>query len=446
MRPTPELISEIYTACYCEWDITKKKLLDGCGHESVDNVIREHCKDLVLSDEQLREVMSKLLLAINKGLDKNTNKEAVVKCFPTYVQDLPNGKEKGKFLALDLGGTNFRVLIIYLEENHFKMESKVYSIPQDIMTGSGTQVSILIGLSPTPGVGNPAPAGLFSCARGGLMEKVFPIAKNPDCYDVQIEVCAILNDTTGCLMSCAWKNRNCRVGIICGTGCNACYVERCDNVGTFDNESGKPYVIINTEWGAMGDGGALDFILTPYDREVDAASVHPGKQTFEKMISGMYMGEIVRLALQKFTKQGLLFNGQGSDQLFTREAFLTKYVSEIESEPKGTHTICLSVLAGLGLPHASEQDAINVRYVCECVSRRAAHLVSAGAACLINKMDFEHVTVAVDGSVYRFHPHFHDLMMEKIGQLISKNIQVRNQACREAAHERGEFETPPCLY
>ncbi|KAI5705626.1 hypothetical protein M8J76_009750 [Diaphorina citri] len=38
MRPTPELISEIYTACYCEWDITKKKLLDGCGHESVDNV------------------------------------------------------------------------------------------------------------------------------------------------------------------------------------------------------------------------------------------------------------------------------------------------------------------------------------------------------------------------------------------------------------------------
>ncbi|KAI5705998.1 hypothetical protein M8J75_003879 [Diaphorina citri] len=65
-------------------------------------------------------------------------------------------------------------------------------------------------------------------------------------------------------------------------------------------------------------------------------------------------------------------------------------------EPKGTHTICLSVLAGLGLPHASEQDAINVRYVCECVSRRAAHLVSAGAACLINKMDFEHVTVAYD--------------------------------------------------
>ena len=28
--------------------------------------------------------------------------------------------------------------------------------------------------------------------------------------DVNIEVCAILNDTTGCLMSCAWKNPKCR--------------------------------------------------------------------------------------------------------------------------------------------------------------------------------------------------------------------------------------------
>ena len=30
--------------------------------------------------------------------------------------------------------------------------------------------------------------------------------------DVKIEVCAILNDTTGCLMSCAWKEDKCRIG------------------------------------------------------------------------------------------------------------------------------------------------------------------------------------------------------------------------------------------
>ena len=30
-----------------------------------------------------------------------------------------------------------------------------------------------------------------------------------------------------------------------------------------------------------------------FDPKVDASSLNPGKQTFEKMISGMYMGELV---------------------------------------------------------------------------------------------------------------------------------------------------------
>lgn len=82
------------------------------------------------------------------------------------------------------------------------------------------------------------------------------------------------------------------------------------------------------------------------------------------------------------------------------------------------------MLGELGLAHASEQDCANVRYICECVSRRAAHLVSAGIAVLINKMKEPSLTVGVDGSVYRFHPHFHDLMVEKIKQFILPGIKV----------------------
>lgn len=49
--------------------------------------------------------------------------------------------ERGKFLALDLGGTNFRVLMITLGENHeFGMVSKIYAIAESIMTGSGEQL------------------------------------------------------------------------------------------------------------------------------------------------------------------------------------------------------------------------------------------------------------------------------------------------------------------
>lgn len=66
------------------------------------------------------------------------------------------------------------------------------------------------------------------------------------------------------------------------------------------------------------------------------------------MISGMYLGELVRLALAKFTEMGLLFGGRGSDLLFQRGSFYTKYVSEIESDKAGDFTSCMEVLEELG--------------------------------------------------------------------------------------------------
>lgn len=54
--------------------------------------------------------------------------------------------EVGDFLALDLGGTNFRVMLVKVgedEERSFKLETKhqMYSIPEDAMTGTAKMVS-----------------------------------------------------------------------------------------------------------------------------------------------------------------------------------------------------------------------------------------------------------------------------------------------------------------
>lgn len=51
--------------------------------------------------------------------------------------------EHGEFLALDLGGTNFRVLRVRVTDNGLQkveMENQIYAIPEDLMRGSGTQV------------------------------------------------------------------------------------------------------------------------------------------------------------------------------------------------------------------------------------------------------------------------------------------------------------------
>ena len=52
--------------------------------------------------------------------------------------------EEGEFLALDLGGTNFRVLLVRLKnDNEVKMESETYLIDQELMVGKGENVNII---------------------------------------------------------------------------------------------------------------------------------------------------------------------------------------------------------------------------------------------------------------------------------------------------------------
>ncbi|CAK9795727.1 Hexokinase type 2 [Anthophora plagiata] len=386
-----------------KWDYRGEKW------EQIDQKIRDICKDLILSDDQLRMVMQRLSDEIQKGLSKDTHKTAIVKCFTTYVQDLPNGTEKGNFLALDLGGTNFRVLLITLDGQNFDMKSKIFAIPESLMLGTGTQLFDHIAQCLAHFVKDlnlqdqVLPLGFtfsFPLTQDGLTKgylvrwtKGFNCSGvvNKDVValledaiarrkDVKIDVCAILNDTTGTLMSCAWKNRNCRIGLIVGTGTNACYVEKTENVqcaipGSYSQQ--KPHMLINTEWGAFGEGGVLDFVTTEFDRDIDENSINPSKQLFEKMISGMYMGELTRLVLEKVVNAGLLFGGKCPSDLKKRGKFFTKYVSEIENDAKGKYTNCREVLAELGVRNVSDQDCENVR----------------------------------------FHPYFHDLMTEKINQL-----------------------------
>ena len=37
-------------------------------------------------------------------------------------------------------------------------------------------------------------------------------------------------------------------------------------------------MIVNTEWGAFGENGTIDFIRTIYDNEIDQTSINVGKQ------------------------------------------------------------------------------------------------------------------------------------------------------------------------
>jgi hexokinase len=58
-------------------------------------------------------------------------------------------------------------------------------------------------------------------------------------------VLALVNDTVGTLMACAYNDQNTRIGLILGTGSNACYVEDLENVKTWDEDTNEPKQVIS---------------------------------------------------------------------------------------------------------------------------------------------------------------------------------------------------------
>jgi len=417
--------------------------------------IEEILRPLRLEHGAYEELMRRMNEDMVNGLSTDNNMAADLKMYITYVRSVPDGTECGNFLALDLGGTNFRVLRIRLnQQGEVEMENTIYMIPESIMVGHGNQLfdhiaSCIESFVTAQNMDRSVelPLGFtfsFPCKQEGLDKaRLVTWTKGFKCEGVEgedivrllheaaarrnlkIRCTAVINDTVGALMSCAHEDKNCQIGLILGTGTNACYMERLDKVKQWDADAEDPReVIINTEWGAFGHRkngvSALDFLTTEYDRNVDNMSINPEKQIYEKMISGMYMGEIARQVIVKLVEIGSLFGGFSSDKLKTPMAFLTKYISEIESDGEfSTYENTRQVLDELDIPVTCYRlvDCLVLQEVCTVVSTRAAYLAAAGIAVLLQRVSKPAVTVGVDGSLYRYHPRFHQLITEKITQL-----------------------------
>ncbi|CAF1066679.1 unnamed protein product [Rotaria sordida] len=432
-------------------------------HPELNDQIEKVLDSLKITDDQLEQIMHLLEEEMNAGLSPLTHHQAIVKMFPTYVRNIPNGTEIGQVLALDLGGTNFRVLLIDLRGNsRIELTSKIFLIPQSVMIGDGKRLfrhlaECLHEFMQKERILNTGvcyPIGFtfsFPCQQEGLASaRLTAWTKGFDCSGVVNEdvvkllqdaidekrinakCVALINDTVGTLMACAYKDPSTAIGLILGTGTNACYIENLDKVGTWKGDYNEPkQVIINMEWGAFGDNGRLNLIRTKYDEEVDLSSMNPGKQIFEKMISGMYMGEIVRLIILDLLQQELLFLGHRDTYgdyktpLYNRGGFYTKFVSTVEIDEGIQFSNTRRVLEDIGIRNPTYDDCAIVRHICRQVSKRAAKLAAAGLAVLINRIGRSNITVGVDGSLYRYHPRFKHNMERCMETLINKSIQFK---------------------
>uniref|UniRef100_A0A6Q2YJ06 Hexokinase-2 n=1 Tax=Esox lucius TaxID=8010 RepID=A0A6Q2YJ06_ESOLU len=416
--------------------------------------IAQTLAEFCLSQAQLLEVKTRMRTEIENGLGKATHSSATVKMLPSYVRSTPDGTENGDFLALDLGGTNFRVLLVKIRSGKrrtVEMHNKIYAIPIEVMQGTGEElfdhiVHCISDFLDYMGMKSARlPLGFtfsFPCHQksldAGILVNWTKGFKCTDCEgedvvellregikrkeEFDLDVVAVVNDTVGTMMTCAYEEPTCEVGLIAGTGSNACYMEEMRNIETVEGNEGR--MCVNMEWGAFGDNGCLDDIRTQYDRAVDENSLNEGKQRYEKMCSGMYLGEIVRNILIDLTKRGFLFRGQISETLKTRGIFETKFLSQIESDRLALLQV-RAILQQLGLDSTCD-DSIIVKEVCGTVSRRAAQICGAGMAAVVDKIrenrGLEHldITVGVDGTLYKLHPHFSRIFHQTVKELAPK--------------------------
>ncbi|NWV27761.1 HXK2 protein, partial [Origma solitaria] len=426
--------------------VTAVALRMAAQRHEVDEVLAP----LQLTHADLEQVQALMRQEMERGLGKNTHASASVRMLPTYVCHTPDGTEQGDFLALDLGGTNFRVLLVSVSEEGIRMASEIYVIPPTVMQGTGEELfdhimdcimdfqrkhnmmlqTLPLGFTfsfPCQQVGLDKALLLtwtkgFS-ASGCVGEDVVQLlrAAAERKQNSGLQVVALLNDTVGTMMACGYDDPKCEIGLIVGTGTNACYMEEMRNVGTVEGDEGR--MCINMEWGAFGDNGCLDHIFTQFDKVVDESTINPGKQSrFEKLVSGMYLGEIVRQILMVMKERQLLFQGKSCTKLQTRNIFQTKFLSTIELSNGLALRQIRAILQELELD-ASFEDSVLMREVCQAVSLRAAQLCAAGLAAVVEKIRENRgaaklsVTVGVDGTLYKLHPRFSKNLQKTLKEL-----------------------------
>lgn len=407
-------------------------------------------RDFQLSAREMRRIVKDFHREMDRGLS-GPGRAGSLKMIPTYA-DKPTGKEKGKYIALDLGGTNFRVVSLVLKgcgisSDHHVMKFKIrkkyatstgkrlfgflaksvkrfirenrISLSQRIDLGftfsfpvkqtgiaSGTLVAWTKGFS-------------ASGVEGRDIVRLLKISLEREGID-NVSVAALTNDTVGTLAARSYSDGDCDIGVIIGTGANACYVEDVRKIKKLKSGYRKRgTMVINMEWGNFNK-----LRTTRYDRQLDRESNNPNAQMLEKMVSGLYLGEICRLIMKGLISRKILFGGVTSPEFNRKMFFEGEFVSQVMSDRTRGMTGVRALLRKSGIKETSLRDRETVRKICEIVSVRAARISAAAIVAVVTKMDpymRRRHTIAIDGSVYEKLPGFSERIKESIEELSGRS-------------------------
>ena len=366
-----------------------------------------------LDNEQLKGIAHAFREKVEEGLNKNN---AEIQCIPTFI--LPKATDvKGKALVLDLGGTNYRVAIvdfstekpIIYPNNGWKKDMSIMKSPgytreelfkelADLIVEIKREEEMPIGYCfsyPTESIPG-GDARLLRWTKGvDIREMVGQFVGKPlldylnEKNKIRFTGVKVLNDTIASLFAgLTDKSYDAYIGLIVGTGTNMATFIPSDKITKLDQECHVQGLIpVNLE-----SGNFYPPFLTAVDDTVDATSDSLGKQRFEKAVSGIYLGDILKAA-------------------FPLEEFEEKFDAR-------------KLTAIMNYPDIHKDIYVQVAH---WIYNRSAQLVAASLAGLIALLksynrDIHRVCLIAEGSLFwsesRKDKNYNILVMEKLQELL----------------------------
>jgi hexokinase len=354
----------------------------------------------------------------------------------------PSGRERGRVVVVDWGGTHGRAGIVDLVgggEVHVVAEN-VFDFSESDKHGTAARVfDVIAGAVDRISGGVPAgthPVG-FAYSYPAWVERIdravaLPLTKGWSVSGLEgrdvaallnaalerrglgrLTVSAVANDTVATLMLQSYRARGrdaaarpAEVGLILGTGTNLAA-----DLG--------PAGIRNLESGNF-DGVAP--VETRHDLALDRelSEPKPGAQRFEKMVSGYYLGEIVRRVLEDLARTTPRFRWVPAPAFGTPFGLESAHLSRIEAD-RSTDLDGVEVLLGQLGVSSTPAERRELQVLSHAVVRRAARLVAAGLLGVLRFLDAGGAagrTIAVDGSLWAGYPGFEGMVRETMVELV----------------------------
>jgi hexokinase len=359
------------------------------------------------------------LLEMRRGLEGRPSSLPMIPTFIETAREVPRGE---KVIALDAGGTNLRVAVVSFDPAG---KPVIEDLARHRMPGVDEELGkdeffrLMAGFV-LPFAGRADRIGFcFSYAVQMMPDKdgkLLHFSKEIKAPAVTGELIGgnlrralaeggfrepprivLLNDTVATLLT----GRNALpgrrfdgfIGLVCGTGINAAYVESNANIHKTPGLDASGSQIINTESGSFG--GTFGKV----DDEFDSTTAVPGKYRHEKAISGAYLSALCLFTAQSAAREGCL-SAEAARELARMQSLSGRELNDFLLYPDGKDNP-LGAVCG----RVPAEDARALYRLCDTLVERAAALVAMNLCALVLKTDKGRdprypICITADGSTF----------------------------------------------